>query len=363
MLRLSRFFQSSSAQLEQVTFQGDTISALKKTALLDIAEAKLPGKSPNASPSGLSVPTQPGRKTKLDFMIIGAQKSGTTSLHKYLERHPRLYMLPEKEIPFFTNAEYCAKGWQWYSDSFFNEAPPEKLWGKSTPAYMTSLEVPRRIFNEMPHVKLIALLRNPIERAYSHYKMMVKRELEPRTFLEVLDEKLKAETVQRERLFPPGTEDVGYVAMGEYSLILEEYYKVFPREQLLVLFTDDLKRDPAGVLKRVMRFLGLDEDFSPPNLGKYYHVGGMKRRIPLAEADLARHPLFRKFLLILPQRLQFPFERRFLFWYMIWNTKPDPEKGIPPGAYQRLARFYQEDVRKLSRLIGAKVPWPEFADC
>jgi Sulfotransferase domain len=363
MSRTSRLFQNSSAQLEEIAFQGDTVSALKKTALLDIAETKIPGKIASASQSGLNLPTQQGSKTKLDFMIIGAQKSGTTSLHKYLERHPRLYMLPEKEIPFFTNPEYCAKGWQWYSDLFFNEAPQDKLWGKSTPAYMTSLDVPRRIFEEMPHVKLIALLRNPIERAYSHYKMMVKREMESRPFLEVVDDKLKAETIERERLFPPGTEDVGYVAMGEYSLILEEYFKVFPREQLLVLFTDDLKRNPAEVLKRVMRFLGLDEDFSPANLGKHYHVGGTRRRIPLAEADLAKHPLFRKFLSFLPVRLQFPFERRFLFWYMIWNTKPDPENAVPPEARKRLARFYREDVQKLSQLLGCKVPWPEFAGC
>ena len=300
-------------------------------------------------------------RPKLHFMIIGAQKSGTTSLHRYLERHPQLYMLPEKEVPFFTNDDYFRKGWKWYSEIFFHDAPLGKHWGKATPHYMTRLDAPHRIFKEMPSIKLIALLRNPVERAFSHYRMMVKLGVESRSFIEVVEEKLEDGKAQSERLFPPGTPENGYLVMGEYGLILQEYFKTFPKDQLLVLFTEDLKKDPAGVLRRAMDFLGLDSRFMPDNLKKLYHVGGTKRRVPMTEKDIANHRLFRKILRLMPRRFRSTFERRFLFWYMIWNTKPEPGAQLPQEARERLVEFYREDVAKLERLIGQPVPWPEFA--
>jgi hypothetical protein len=298
----------------------------------------------------------------LDFIIIGAQKCGTTSLHKYLESHPQLYLLPEKEVPYFSNDEYRARGWEWYVKDFFAQAPPGKLWGKSTPAYMTSFEVPKRIHAQMPAVKLIALLRNPVDRAFSHYKMMVKRKKETRRFAEVVEEKLQPGQLERERLLPPGTEDKGYLTMGEYGRILEEYLQSFPRRQLLVLFTEDLEREPGLVLKRVLRFLDVNDDFVPANLGKHYHVGGTKRRIPVDEHALARHRYFRKALEFIPQASRHLFERRFLFWFMIWNTRPDAaSQKMPPEVRKRLNEFYREDAARLAQMLKTPLPWQDFS--
>src|SRR5581483_11050016 len=129
-------------------------------------------------------------ETKLDFLIIGAMKAGTTSLHRYLAGHPGLYLLPEKEVPYFCNEEYRARGWDWYAREFFSQAPPDKLRGKSTPQYMAREGMATRIHAEMPRVRLIALLRNPVERAYSQYKMEVKRAGEKRSFLAAVGEEL-----------------------------------------------------------------------------------------------------------------------------------------------------------------------------
>jgi Sulfotransferase domain len=321
------------------------------------SETMLPLAKTKGNQESNSVP-----KNNLDFLIIGAQKSGTTSLHRYLELHPELYLLPEKEVPYFSNEEYRAKGWEWYKNEFFAQAPPDKLWGKSTPQYMARVGISKKIHAEMPRVKLIALLRDPVERAYSHYKMQVKRKAEKKTFVEALDE-----AFQREIKMEPTNSHIGnarqYVALSEYGRILEEYLQFFPRQQLLVLFTEDLKREPEAVIKRVLRFLKVDENFVPRNLGKLYHVGGTKRRIPVDEHDLAKHSLFRRFLKLIPRRSRHFFERRFLFWFMIWNTSPDsPDKQMPPEARKRLIEFYREDVDRLSRLLKEPVPWPEFAD-
>lgn len=302
----------------------------------------------------------PAACRNLDFIIIGAQKCGTTSLHKYLESHPELYLLPEKEVPYFSNDDYRSRGWDWYVKDFFAQAPPGKLWGKSTPAYMTCFEVPGRIHAQMPHTKLIALLRNPVDRAFSHYKMMVKRKRETRSFSGAVGEKLQPGNLRQDRLLPPGTEDDGYLTMGEYGRILEQYLQFFPRRQLLVLFTEDLEREPGAVVKRVLQFLNVDDGFVPANLGKHYHVGGTKRRIPVDEHSLARHRYFRRALEFIPRASRHLFERRFLFWFMIWNTRPDAAtQKMPPEVRKQLNEFYREDAARLARILNTPLPWQD----
>jgi Sulfotransferase domain len=341
----------------------DSATAKKITAFLSGGVHEIQPPKP-ACKNGQQPDNEEGcgeRKPTLDFIIIGSQKCGTTSLHKYLQPHPEIYMLPEKEVPYFTNADYCEKGWEWYLKEFFAERTEGTLCGKSTPQYMTRTETPRKIYEQIPNVKLIALLRNPIERAYSQYRMNLKMETENRDFLEIIKEKLQPEVLEREREAPQKTNARAYLVIGEYGRLLEEYYKVFPKEQLLVLFTEDLAANTKAVVKQVFSFLGVDSNFVPPNVEKHYHVGGAKRRIPLDEQSLAKHFLFQKFLLLLPRRARHAFARRFLFWYMIWNTRPDSGMSqLPREARAILSRFYKDDVRKLEELLGRKVPWPEF---
>src|SRR5512134_2872554 len=112
-------------------------------------------------------PADPGMK-KLDFIIIGAQKAGTTALFRYLRRHPRIYMPLEKEIPFFSDDVLYARGWEQFARRYYGHAPPDRLWGKATPRYMIHPDCPSRIRATMPDTRLIALLRDPIERCISH---------------------------------------------------------------------------------------------------------------------------------------------------------------------------------------------------
>ncbi len=304
--------------------------------------------------SGIAGSDSRGRN--LDFMVIGAPKSGTTSLHKYLAAHPALYLLPEKEVPYFTNPDYLALGWDWYVDKFFSEAPTDRLWGKTTPQYMSLIETPARIWGQMPKVKLIALVRNPVDCAYSWYKMMLRRKQEQRPFEQMLDGLMQSGR-------PGDGNDRPSLFIGEHGRMLEQYFKTFPARQLLVLFSEDLKRDPGAVLKRLLTFLEVDETFTPPNLGRCYHAGGTRQRIPVNEETLAQHPCFRLALKLLPHRSRKAIERRFLFWFMIWNIRPDSSDQQMPGkSRERLVQFYRDDVRLLKQLLNQPVPWPEFAD-
>lgn len=298
---------------------------------------------------------------KLDFIVIGAQKAGTTSLFRYLQLHPMIYMLPEKEAPFFNRDDYYQKGLEWYIKEFFTDAPEHKLWGKVTPGYMTDHRVPQRIYQEIPDVKLIVLLRNPIDRAFSHYKMAVRRSWENQSFKETIKRKLQASVLEYERSFPNKIDQKGYLVLGEYYRIIIKYLQVFPQEQVLFLFTENLAKEPHVTLKKIMNFLNVDDQFQPPNLHIKYHVGGTKTKIPIDTVDLQKNWLIRQIRKILPYKYRTVYWRRFLFWFKTSNIVADStDVQMSIETRKLLAKFYQDDVRNLNSIIEAVIPWKEF---
>lgn len=122
---------------------------------------------------------------KVDFLVIGAQKSGTTSLFHYLRAHPRIHIPFVKEIGFFSNERKFRKGVQWYL-KHFSDAEPHQIVGEVSPQYMAHPAAPGRIHSLFPDTRLIAVLRNPIDRAHSAYRMAVRRGGEKRAVEEAL---------------------------------------------------------------------------------------------------------------------------------------------------------------------------------
>ncbi|MEQ8752500.1 MAG: sulfotransferase [Coleofasciculus sp. G1-WW12-02] len=174
----------------------------------------------------------------LDFIIIGAMKAGTTSLFKYLQPHPEIYMIPEKETSFFSSDYYFKKRWENFANEVFQGAPLDKMWGKASPSYMPDPRVPQRIYEIMPNVKLIALLRNPIDRAFSHYKHLLRQKRERRSFEEIVSEQLTEKSLDYTRALP-GLLAVNssYISMGEYGRILQSYLM----ESIYVLIQPGMK--------------------------------------------------------------------------------------------------------------------------
>lgn len=280
---------------------------------------------------------------QLDFFVIGAMKAGTTSLHYYLKEHPGLFLPIEKEVPFFAMDELYERGMDWYLDEFFAKAGAKQLIGTVSPPYMLNAEVPERIYKALPHVKLIALLRDPICRAKSQYKMLVRAFGERRSFAEAIS--------------------VGgqYVTAGEYGKILDQYLKFFPREQLLVLFTEDLEVDPAAVLSRIYSFLGIDGRFVSASLERHNTSTGSRRR-PFARfaANFVHtysrplHPFIRK---LVPER----YTRRFGKWSILYRSNvKDPATisvALTKEQERILAHRYLEDLDKLEVIVKQPIPW------
>lgn len=290
-------------------------------------------------------------KNVLDFLVIGAQKTGTTSLFKYLESHPQIHMPPEKEAPFFNVDERFSRGWEWYVREFFGNAPPDMLWGTVTPDYMADPRVPERIRSILPDVRLISLLRDPIERAYSHYLMGIRKGYETRSFENVVYDSLKADALEEARKQP--TPNNSYIIRGEYGRILARYCELFPRDRMVVFLTEELKLDPGKVMQSIFQFLGVHSDFVPPNLGRIYHKGGSKRRLPWLE-DLIKMESIRAIWKTIPGK----YRRPIAYWFRQWNTVPDDsDVPIPPSVQELLVRHYAEDTKRLSALIGRRIPW------
>lgn len=241
----------------------------------------------------------PSRRSLPDFIVIGAQRSGSTSLFRYLQSHPAIRGALVKE-PHFFDLNY-ERGLDWYRAFFPTEATRRRLAkdntpmlvGEGTPYYIFHPHVPRRVAEVLPDVRLIAMGRNPVDRAFSHYHQQVRRRGQPLTFeqaLEIEEQRLERET---ERLLEDPTyqssvhQTFSFVARGRYAEQLERWYAVFPREQVHFVRSEDFFDDPAGVGDGVLTFLGL----SPWRPQEFPHLGklGAARMRPETRNRLERY--------------------------------------------------------------------------
>ena len=296
----------------------------------------------------------------IDFLVIGAQRSGTTSLWQHLASHPEIYVPPSKEAPFFSHDEPFARGLDWYLREYFTEATPEQQWGTVSPHYMMGSpgvdvhEVARRIHSLAPHTRILAVLRDPIERAQSHHRMVVHRGRETRDFATAAREMLTPEMLERARREPPLVQP--YFVQGEYGRILDAYLALFSREQLHVLLTSDLRDEPADTMRAIFAFLQVDERHEPPQLAEHHHRGGRGRRLEADAEQALKDHLARE---VWP-RMAHPAQqqRAFNFWFMQWNVIPEEHlPALDSQVRAQLESHYGADAALLESLTGLRVPW------
>ena len=194
---------------------------------------------------------------RVAFVIAGTQKGGTSALDHYLRAHPRLCMASRKEAHFFDRDRLFRWRWRAYSryHSFFPALEvPRVLCGEATPIYMYWRSAPRRIRAYNPEMKVIVVLRNPLERAFSHWNMERDRGAEDLPFREAL----RKEGERRRAVAPRQDRVHSYVDRGFYCQQLERIWECFPQEQTLVLRTESLRADPGPCLDRICDFLGVE---------------------------------------------------------------------------------------------------------
>ena len=260
-----------------------------------------------------------------NFIIIGAAKSGTTTLFRHLRSHPDVFLAPGKEIHYFDDQFH--KGLGWYKGHFC-EVADERAIGEATPGYMYFEEAPMRMAEVVPDAKLIAILRNPVDRAYSHYWHERVRGREKLEFADAI-------AAEPERLADGEQRSLHYYSYGDrgrYVYQLQRVCQFYPRESLLVLLLEELHDTPLESVHSAYRFLGVDDSFIPPNLGAVYHRQVPARSLKLRAITRRIPPLHR---LIDPL-----------------NTPASSNAAMNPGVRAELVKVFEEDNAALASWLG-----------
>ena len=208
------------------------------------------------------------------FLIIGVAKGGTTSLHEYLAQHPRVLAPVEKEIDYFSQPE---RGYEWYLSHFPRrpEGEEEYITGEACVANFNDWNAPNLVRETIPNAKLIAVLRDPVERAISHYYNNKRVGTERRELEEAIDQELALLDCRDDRLDDNLHEywksQKAYVALGLYSKFLERWLTLSTDEELLILISEELHAQPFAEMRKVLRHIGL----RPQHSAKYqkHHAG------------------------------------------------------------------------------------------
>lgn len=262
------------------------------------------------------------------FIHIGGQRCGTTWVHKCLAEHPQVFMADPKELHFFNN--HFEEGEAWYRTRF-QPRSEHKAWGEATPAYINRPEVPQRIKDVCPNARLVACLRNPIERALSAYNLKRHGDLNYATFEEALEK--QPDIMER----------------GLYAQQLERYFAVFPREQILVQIYDDLVHHERRFIREIYTHIGVDAEYKPSWLGKTDNaviLPGVQDRLKSvgmgwmirAIRDSKIGPAIRR-------------------WNRQQKTrKAGQYKDMKPETRRMLADYFRQPNKDLAKLLGIDLP-------
>ena len=286
-----------------------------------------------------------------NFLLIGAEKAGTTSIHNYLRSHPQVFMARVKE-PLFFAFEGCKLGYKGPGDEELNRrvvtsadayaalfagAERYRAVGEASATYLFYPQSPERAAHYVPKAKLIVVLRNPADRAYSNFLHGIRAAKENLEF----GAALKAEP---ERIAAGWSPFFSYRAKGWYHAQLSHWMEYFPPEQFLFLLYDDLQARPMEVMRQIYGFIGVNPDFRP-DVDVRYNISGKPlspRLHELLKSNTAIHGLARS---VLPAKLRARLKSDITRWNL---ARP----SFAPRLRAQLLGEYAPDLDRLAAMIG-----------
>jgi len=299
-----------------------------------------------------------------NFFIVGAAKSGTTSVARYLAEHPQVFMSPIKEPSYFardiipdlqppnwarnqrgldrylngpmtSRRGGCVLEWEAYLKLFRNVAGESAI-GDASTAYLISPKAPSDIRSAVPHARIIMVLRSPIERVFSTYLMFCRNGRLRASFSDVIRSEGKGSLSEWRRMML----ETRKIATG-----VERFLNTFPESQIRWYFHEELSSDPLGLMQKIYAFLGVDPDFRPDVSRRYNEE-------LLPKAPLLHHAVYAAGLWgvanrVVPARAR-PILRRVFF-------QPGPSPSLSMADRAILADYFREDVAHLSRLLNREL--------
>ncbi len=283
-----------------------------------------------------------------DIYIIGAQKSGTTTLYDWLAQHPEIFAHPlAKDFPYFSNDITFSEGENHFF-SFTRDAPEYQLVLGGEANAMYALTGPARMYELMPSSRLLVILRNPVDRAFSAYCYAVERLMENRTFEHAI--RVEIEGMK----YPP--EDAlqrDYLAHGHYAQQLKNLYHFFSPAQVKVTIFEDLIQEPQKYLSEIFQFINVSEYVIPCVRTKNQTKGGYRSRLL---AKLIHERPSSKVIrsigrVIIPYSLRTGIRRKLVDINRV--SKPKPE--FHDHVLRLLENYYKEEVAELQSLLGKDI--------
>ncbi len=298
-----------------------------------------------------------------DFFLVGAAKSGTSSLWTYLNQHPDVVMSEPKEPNFFVfaglelppdkgpadaNTLYHLLYQNTITDleryqALFADVPNNSVAGEASVRYLYYPKAAEGIKAMLPDARIIILLRHPVDRLYSHYLMNVRHLFEPLS----LEQAIAAED---ERVKAGWGYDWHYVRVGLYAEQVQRYFDLFGRDRVKVVLYDDFRQNPAAIVQQLYHYLGIDPSFQPqverqPNAG-YFPKSFWLQKF-LIQPNRWRSRLKR----VLPKQMY----RNLIRWLRQQNRGAIPP--LSPELRRQLDPMFKDDVAKLQTILGYSLPW------
>ncbi|MGF1616390.1 MAG: sulfotransferase [Acidimicrobiia bacterium] len=265
------------------------------------------------------------------YLIAGAMRCGTTSLNAYLREHPEISVGQPKEVHFFD--ENYERGTDWYLQHF-PDSDESRAVGEATPSYLYFPEVAERIATTLPDVKILLLLRDPVERAHSHYwhnRSVGREKLDFAKAIASEPRRLEHSREDRARY--------SYLDRGRYGSQLENLLRFIPLERVLVQTFNELTSDPTTVYRRTCQFLGVADDYTPPIVGQVTNAYVEYRSPRLRDVTKG-------------------FPRRLRNIVALLNRKNSgPYEPMKQEAADLIRSETEEDNRLVTARTGIELPW------
>jgi hypothetical protein len=286
-----------------------------------------------------------------NLFLVGAAKSGTTSLYGCLSQHPAIFMAPMKEPHYFSRIAPSPELAPFFPHvasrreylRLFETSGQEPMCGEASTSYLWSSEAPHRIRQVAPDARAIAILRDPVQRAFSHFLNDVREGFETRSFEEAIDDEL-----HRDGPSAWGVTSL-YVQIGFYATQLQRFWEVLGRHRVCVLFFEDFVHDPVSSMRRVFQFLGLDPEManrlSTKKSNPYRSARG-----PLSARIMGSGMARRSVRRVLPP----PLRRLGRAALLKTATKPDLDTTLE----RRLRSVFDDELHTLEEMLGRRAPWP-----
>ncbi|MFN0114160.1 MAG: sulfotransferase family protein [Paracoccaceae bacterium] len=287
-----------------------------------------------------------------DFLVIGAARAGTTAIHSFLRKSPRIFMPAGKEPNFFAfegeALSVKGPGAEFINNSIttlpaynglFAGAASGQLLGEASPLYLYVPKAPERIRHHVPDVRMVAVLRNPVDQAWSHFMYATKFRIE------TVEDFAKALALEEERLAEGWQPLFGYSRFPRYAEQLERYFRLFPREQILIRTYDDFLADPARLMADILTHIGADASFRP-DMEAGINAGGRPKSKVFQDFLMKSNPITRAIGLVVPREVRWRIRDRLARI----NMKKD--EAMPADAKAILLDRLGPEIRRLEPMIG-----------